>query len=169
MQCSVPFVQQNLCLQRWDNGLQRWDNGLQRWDNGLQRWDNGLQRWDNGLQRWDNGGTTVYSGGTTVYSGGTTVYRGGTTVYSGGTTVYNSGSTNSCTVSFVYRIFEYLFVLGIFDSLGFRIFVLALVYIHIVHSTCVSNRSTGITLEQTKKFVYSRWHLCSSCFHPFPL
>jgi len=57
MQCSVPFVQQSLCLQRWDNGL------------------------------W-------------VYNG--------------------------CTVSFVYRIFEYSFVLGIFDSLGFRIFVLAL-------------------------------------------
>jgi len=30
------------------------------------------------------------------------------------------------TVRFVYRIFEYSFVLGIFDSLGFRIFVLAL-------------------------------------------
>jgi len=40
--------------------------------------------------------------------------------------VYNSGSTNSCTVRFVYRIFEYSFVLGIFDSLRFRIFVLAL-------------------------------------------
>ena len=60
MQCSVPFVKQSLCLQRWDNGLQRW-----------------------------------------VYNG--------------------------CTVRFVYRIFEYSFVLGIFDSLGFRIFVLALV------------------------------------------
>ena len=24
MQCSVPFVQQSLCLQCWDNGLQRW-------------------------------------------------------------------------------------------------------------------------------------------------
>ena len=59
MQCSVPFVKQSLCLQRWDNGLQRW-----------------------------------------VYIG--------------------------CTVKFVYRIFEYSFVLGIFDSLGFRIFVLAL-------------------------------------------
>ena len=52
MQCSVPFVQQSLCLQRW------------------------------------------------VY--------------------------NDCTVRFVYRIFEYSFILGIFDSLGFRIFVLAL-------------------------------------------
>ena len=52
MQCSVPFVKQSLCLQRWDNG---------------------------------------------------------------------------CTVRFVYRIFEYSFVLGILDSLGFRIFVLALV------------------------------------------
>ena len=61
MQCSVPFEQQSLCLQRWDNGLQRW-----------------------------------------VYS--------------------------SCTVRFVYRIFEYSFVLGIFDSLAFRIFVLALLY-----------------------------------------
>ena len=60
MQCSVPFVQQSLCLQRWDNGLQRW-----------------------------------------VYNG--------------------------FTVRFVYRIFEYSFVLGIFDSLGFRTFVLALV------------------------------------------
>ena len=59
MQCSVPFVQQSLCLQWWDNGLHRW-----------------------------------------VY--------------------------NSCTVRFVYRIFEYSFVLGIFDSLGFRIFILAL-------------------------------------------
>jgi len=59
MQCSVPFVQQSLCVQRWDNGLQRW-----------------------------------------VYNG--------------------------CTVIFVYRIFEYSFVLGIFVSLGFRIFVLAL-------------------------------------------
>ena len=59
MQCSVPFVQQSLCLQHWDNGLQRW-----------------------------------------VYNG--------------------------CTVRFVYRIFEYSFVLGIFNSLGFRIFVLAL-------------------------------------------
>ena len=44
-------------------------------------------------------------------------------VYSGGTTVYNG-----CTVRLVYRIFEYSFVLGIFDSLGFRIFVLALVF-----------------------------------------
>ena len=35
---------------------------------------------------------------------------------------------NGCTVRFVYRIFEYSFVLGIFDSLGFRTFVLALVY-----------------------------------------
>ena len=34
---------------------------------------------------------------------------------------------NGCTVRFVYRIFEYSFVLGIFDLLGFRIFVLALV------------------------------------------
>ena len=34
---------------------------------------------------------------------------------------------NGCTVKFVYRIFEYSFVLGIFDLLGFRIFVLALV------------------------------------------
>jgi len=59
MQCSVPFVQQNLCLQRWDNGLQQW-----------------------------------------VYNG--------------------------CTVRFVYSIFEYSFVLGIFDSLGFRIFISAL-------------------------------------------
>jgi len=59
MQCSVPFVQQSLCLQR-------------------------------------------------------------------GTTVYNGGSTNGCTVRFVYRIFEYSFVFGIFDSLQFRIFVLAL-------------------------------------------
>ena len=60
MQCSVPFVQQSLCLQWWDNGLQWW-----------------------------------------VYNG--------------------------CTVRFVYRIFEYSFVLGIFDWLGFRIFVLALI------------------------------------------
>ena len=50
-------------------------------------------------------------------------------VYSGGTTVCNSGSTNSCTVRFVYGIFDYSFVLGIFDSLRFRIFVLALVKI----------------------------------------
>ena len=42
-------------------------------------------------------------------------------VYSGGTTV-----SNGFTVRFVYRIFEYSFVLGIFDSFGFRIFVLAL-------------------------------------------
>jgi len=53
MQCSVPFVQQSLCLLQWDNGLQRWVH-------------------------------------------------------------------NSCTVRFGYRIFEYLFVLEIFDLLGFR-------------------------------------------------
>ena len=57
MQYSVPFEQQSLCLQRWDNGLQQW-----------------------------------------VYNG--------------------------CTVRFVYGIFEYSFVLGIFD-----IFVLALIRI----------------------------------------
>jgi len=34
--------------------------------------------------------------------------------------------SNGFTVRFVYRIFEYSFVLGIFDLLGFRIFVLAL-------------------------------------------
>ena len=34
--------------------------------------------------------------------------------------------SNGFTVRFVYRILEYSFVLGIFDSLGFRIFVLAL-------------------------------------------
>jgi len=62
MQCSVPFVQQSLCLQRWDNGLQWW-----------------------------------------VYNG--------------------------CTVRFVFRIFEYSFILGIFDSSGFRIFVLALQFL----------------------------------------
>jgi len=73
-----------------------------------------------------SGGTTVYSGGTMVYSGGTMVYSGGTTVYSDGTTVYNGGSTNGCTVRFVYRIFEYLFIFGIFNSLRFRIFILAL-------------------------------------------
>jgi len=38
---------------------------------------------------------------------------------------------NGCTVRFVYRIFEYSFVLGIFDSLGFRIFTLALLTIYI--------------------------------------
>jgi len=59
MQCSVPVVQQSLCLQWWDNRLQQW-----------------------------------------VYNG--------------------------CTVRFVYRIFKYSIVLGIFDSLGFRMFVLAL-------------------------------------------
>jgi len=53
-------------------------------------------------------------------------------VYSGGTTVYSGGPTNSCTVSFVYRIFEYSFVLGIFNSLGFRIFVLALITNHTI-------------------------------------
>ena len=37
--------------------------------------------------------------------------------------------SNGFTVRFVYRILEYSFVLGIFDSLGFRIFVLALVKI----------------------------------------
>ena len=46
-----------------------------------------------------------------------------------GAQVYNGGSTNSCTVRFVYRIFDYSFVLGIFDSLRFRIFVLVLVKI----------------------------------------
>ena len=46
-------------------------------------------------------------------------------VYSGGTTVSNGGSP-TVLLRFVYRIFEYSFVLGIFDSLGFRIFVLAL-------------------------------------------
>ena len=34
------------------------------------------------------------------------------------------------TVRFVYRMFEYSFVLGIFDLLGFRIFILALVRSH---------------------------------------
>ena len=43
------------------------------------------------------------------------------------TAVGNGGSTNGCTVRFVYRIFEYSFVLGVFDSLRFRIFVLALI------------------------------------------
>ena len=43
--------------------------------------------------------------------------------------VYNGGSTTyGCTVRFVDRIFEYSFVLGIFDSLGFTIFVLALIH-----------------------------------------
>jgi len=47
-----------------------------------------------------------------------------------GTTRDNNGlqqwDYNGCTVRFVYRIFEYSFVLGIFDLLGFRVFVLAL-------------------------------------------
>ena len=50
--------------------------------------------------------------------------------------VYNGGSTyNGCTVRFVYRIFEYSFVLGMFNSLGFRIFVLALLDSDIVFAS----------------------------------
>ena len=36
-----------------------------------------------------------------------------------------------------------------------------------IHSTCVSNRSTG--MHYGMDYAYSRWHLCSSCFCPFPL
>ena len=85
MQCSVPFVKQSLCLQRWDSGLQRW-----------------------------------------VYNG--------------------------CTVRFVYRIFEYSFVLGIFDSLGFRIFVLALIKNTLWLAVTIIQRYNAAVYELTYRF-----------------
>ena len=66
---------------------------------------------------------------------------------------------NGCTVRFVYRIFEYSFVLGKLDSLGFRIFVLALSKISVlfgkwIPSCCCYNVLYGlVTLTH---IVYNR-------------
>ena len=74
---------------------------------------------------------------------------------------------NGCTVRYVYRIFEYLLVLGIFDSLGFRILVLVLGFSVVWHLSwqlmiyLLSSRFKQVWLATTCKLF--SWAIRLSC------
>ena len=74
---------------------------------------------------------------------------------------------NGCTVRYVYRIFEYLLVLGIFDSLGFRILVLVLGFSVVWHLSwqlmiyLLSSRFKQVWLATTCKLFC--WAIRLSC------
>ena len=78
--------------------------------------------------------------------------------------VYNGGSTKSCTVRFVYRIFECSFVLGIFDSLAFRIFVLGLV--SVICCTLFLHLFLCYTFVPVSIFLLGGFHSCSNPIMP---